>query len=266
MRFAINYSPQAEALLRDGMIAVDLWKCPDWPDLIETARNSRPVYVHFPLDTGTAPADLERVEGLRRETETPFINLHLLAQAADFPEIPAQSRSGRDLAAVTAQLIRQVERVTQRFGAERVMVENLIYRGPEGKYLLAGILPEVIGAVVRETGCRLLLDTAHATIAARHLGVEPREYIAQLPVEALRELHITGVAYHSQRWRDHLPMTEADFALAGWVLEQIREHRWPEPWVVSLEYGGIGPAFEWRSEASVIAEQAPRLLRLVRRP
>ncbi|HLV36123.1 MAG TPA: hypothetical protein VKY59_13445, partial [Spirillospora sp.] len=52
MKFALNYSPQAAELLRAGDIDIDLFKCPDWPHLIEQARQQRPVYIHFPLVAG----------------------------------------------------------------------------------------------------------------------------------------------------------------------------------------------------------------------
>ena len=34
MSFALNYSPCAAKLLRDGEIQVALFKCPEWPELI----------------------------------------------------------------------------------------------------------------------------------------------------------------------------------------------------------------------------------------
>jgi|GEM_PF-3341121 len=34
MRFALNYSPQAAVLLAEGRIEIDLYKCPDWSDLM----------------------------------------------------------------------------------------------------------------------------------------------------------------------------------------------------------------------------------------
>jgi uncharacterized protein (UPF0276 family) len=267
VRFAMNYSPQAAALLAEERIAVDLWKCPDWPDLIETARESRPIYVHFPLDAGTGSltgVDWEQLSRLRDESATPYVNLHLLAKPEHFPEIPAESREPGHLTAVADRFLEDVHQVVERFGPERVIVENLIYRGPGSDKLYAAISPEVIGRVVRETGCGLLLDTAHARITSIHLGLDPREYIAQLPVEALRELHVTGVGHDGQRWRDHMEMTEPDFALAEWVAEQIRVGRFAAPWVMALEYGGVGPSFEWRSDARIMAEQVPRLYRLTR--
>lgn len=266
MRFAVNYSPQAEALLLAGKMEVDLWKCPPWPELVAQAQQSRPVYVHFPLNveagavTGLAWDEVER---WRQATGTPYVNLHLIAKAGCIAGVSVDSQEAADLEAVGAHLVRAVAPVVARFGPEAVMIENVIYRGGEFPVLYAAIAPEVITRVVRETGCGLLLDTAHAQVTAKYLGVDPRRYLAELPGEALRELHVTGTGHDGERWRDHLSLSEEDFGLVEWVVGQIEAGRWARPWVAAFEYGGVGPKFEWRSEERVLAEQAPRLRRLL---
>lgn len=267
MRLAVNYSPQAARLLNEERIDLDLFKCPDWPDLIAEARIHRPVYIHFPLNAGdgsVANADWHLIESLLSSTATPYVNMHLIARSEDWPDIPVASQADEHLQAVAEHLIRDVRTVTNRFGADRVMVENVIYRGPTGAMLYAAIAPEVIAQVVQETGCGLLLDTAHAWITAHHLEIPAEKYIARLPVQHLKEMHVTGTGHDGNRWRDHMSMREEDFALVTWALDQIRAGAWAPPWAVSFEYGGIGPAFEWRSSADVLAAQVPRLLALVR--
>lgn len=262
MLLAVNYSPQAENLRRSGIIDVDIYKCPDWPDLISEAESARPVYVHFPLIAGCLSSigtDWATLERLARETSTPFINVHLVAEAGQFPHIPVDSTSPAHLDEVTAYFLREVGIVAERFGAEKVIVENVIYRGPEGKVLLAAVASQVLARVTEESGCGLLLDLAHASISARHLGVGAQNYIAALPVNRLRELHVTGTRFDGQRWRDHLAMDEHDWALLDWAGAQISTGTWNRPWVAAFEYGGIGPIFEWRSDPAVIAEQIPRL-------
>lgn len=266
MRFAVNYSPQAEALLQAGTIQVDLWKCPDWPGLLAQAGRSRPVYVHFPLNLGAgemASHDWGEVERWRQETGTPYVNLHLIAKAGDVARVLVDSREADDLDRVAAHLVREVAPVVDRFGPEAVIVENVIYRGGGFPVLYGAVAPEVITRVVRETGCGLLLDTAHAQVTAKYLGIDPRAYLAALPGDALRELHVTGTAHDGERWRDHLALSEEDFDLVEWVVGQIEAGEWARPWVTAFEYGGIGPKFEWRSEERVLAEQAPRLCRLL---
>ena len=93
--------------------------------------------------------------------------------------------------------------------------------------------------------------------------MDEKDYIAALPLDKLRELHITGVQMHEGRLRDHLPLTENDWEMTAWASAQIRAGAWACPGVVALEYGGVGPAFEWRSDSGVLSEQVPRLYHLI---
>ncbi len=50
-------------------------------------------------------------------------------------------------------------------------------------------------------------------------------------------------------------MRESDWQLFVWALDQISQGLWPRPWVITLEYGGVGPHFEWRTDIDALAEQ-----------
>ena len=275
MKLAINYSPQAEALVAEGVIEFDLFKCPPaWdpvvpayaPDLHARARAVRPIYLHFPLNAGDgSPRVTEwgRIEEAMARTGTPFVNAHLQALAHDFPDMPADTADPARARRITDALVQDVRVVAARFGPERVIVENVVYQGAGGRTLFPCVDPAVISEVVSRTGCRLLLDTAHARLTAAALGLDVRDYIARLPVGALRELHVTGARPGAERGRDSMPMGAEDWALAEWAIGCISGGAWGRPWAVAFEYGGVGPIFERRSEADVIAEQLPRLAGLV---
>jgi hypothetical protein len=53
------------------------------------------------------------------------------------------------------------------------------------------------------------------------------------------------------------------WSAAEWALANIRAERWSRPWVVTFEYGGVGPGFTEHTESAVLAAQVPRLFRLV---
>lgn len=271
MKLAINYSPQAEALAAQGAIDFDLFKCPPaWdpvvpnyaPGLLARARAVRPVYTHFPLHAGNnslRATDWGRIEEALAQTETPFVNIHLQAHAQDFPAMPADTTESAHVRLILDALVQDVARVTARFGPERVIVENVVYRGADGKLLLPCVDPAVICEVVSRTGCGFLLDIAHARLTASALGLDAQEYIARLPVVRLRELHVTGAQPRDGRLRDSMAMGAEDWALVEWAMKCIGDGQWRNPWATAFEYGGVGPGFEWRSEANVIAEQLPRM-------
>jgi len=275
MKLAINYSPQAEALAAQGAVDFDLFKCPpSWdpvvpqhaPDLLARARATRPIYLHFPLHAGNnslRTTDWGQIEEALAQTETPFVNVHLQADAKDFPGTATATAAPQDREAVGNALIRDVLLVTRRFGPERVIVENVPYRGPEGGRLAPCVDPDVIRRVVEETGCGLLLDLAHARLTCLALGLDAREYVARLPVSHLRELHVTGAQSDGQRLRDSMPMGDEDWDIVEWAMGCIGDGHWAKPWALAFEYGGVGPNLAWRSEASVIAEQLPRLKELL---
>ncbi len=274
MKLAINYSPQAEALVAEGTIGIDLFKCPPaWdravteyaPDLLARASAARPIYLHFPLHAGNGSleaVDWEQVEETLAQTGTPFVNVHLQAQSSDFPSVPIDAAAPADASQVVDSLVRDVGIAAARFGPERVIMENVAFRGADRNRLYPCVDPDVISEVVRRTGCGFLLDTAHARLTALSLGLDVQEYVARMPVAHLREIHVTGAQSDGRRFRDSMPMGREDWKLIEWVMGQVHDGRWATPWAVALEYGGVGPSFEWRSESGVIAQQAPRLREL----
>lgn len=270
MHLAVNYSPQAAQLYQEKKIRFDLFKCPDWDDLIADARAVTPVYVHFPLVTGQIKdADLSRVEALLEDTQTPYINVHLSATTDDFPSMAINSRDPADTQQVTEWLIQEVEHLSHHFGAERIVAENLIYRSFGMNMVRPVVLPEVIGEVLEHTGCKFLLDVSHARIAAYHLGVEEPtdmwDYLNCMPVERLTELHLTGIKFHNGMVMDHFGFSANDWEVLGQVFNHIGSGKWAKPETVSFEYGGIGKPFAWRSKKEVLATDVPRLWGLVRK-
>ena len=292
MNFAVHYSQPAAALRDAGQIAPDYFKCPTWSELIATVQATHPMYVHFPLRVGPGiddaidtetrqPADWTKMEKLLAQTNTPFVNVHLEPTTADHPDIPADTTDPAHVEFLTDCLVRDLRAVVARFGPERVIAENV----PNGDGCLRpAYLPAVIRRVIETCDCGLLFDISHARRAARALGMNAAEYIAMLPVERTREIHITGIqqfdehwirvlrdaglnerviAQFAGRWQDHLPFTDADWEFAAWSLEQIARGDWGRPWIVALEYGGVGPFWEALTDPAILAAQVPRLAAMV---
>ncbi|RDW20435.1 DUF692 family multinuclear iron-containing protein [Oceanobacillus chungangensis] len=267
MKFAMNYSVEAKQLVDEGIIDIDLFKCPDFDrQVICNAREARPAYVHFALYAGKNnlnQVEWKIIDDLRNNTATPFVNLHMVAYSEDYPRIEIASNDPKHLEQVLETVVHDIELVTNRFGADNVILENVIYR-PDGNTQQAITKPELITRIIRETNCGLLLDLAHAQMTSRFLGVEVYDYINQLPLDALRELHVTGIQRVDNKLYEHMPLSDANWQLVEWAMENIKQEIWPEPWVVSYEYGGVGPKLEWRSESKVMEEQVPRLYALMK--
>lgn len=270
MRFAVNYTPQAAELLQAGKITFDLFKCPDWPHVVAAARVFRPVYVHFSLQTRhqtLAQVDWALIERFLVETESCHVNIHIAPHCNDFPGMTPDTRSPADYDRVLEAVLETMQLVIRRFGAENLVVENTPW-DPDPEYLIPRpvIEPQFVTQVLHETGCGFLLDIAHARIAALYLEMDQTVYLNQMPVERLRELHIAGTRYDAEMacWVDHFAMTDADWQLTTDVLGRIHAGAWPKPEIVALEYGGVGPRFEWRSRPEVLTCDVPRLYALIR--
>ena len=267
MNLAINYSLPAATLLNEGRIQVDYFKCPDWPDLIAEAQKYRPAAVHFEIvaSAGTLKSkDWSLVDRLLDETGTYYVNLHLASNIRDFPGIELNVTDPSQKKLVIDNLLSDVCAVVERYGSERVIAENIPYRGIPGHHILrpAGE-PDVIRQVIETAGCGLLLDISHARMAAHYLGMDEFEYMSRLPVNRLRELHFAGIHIIYGILRDHLSVLPQDWPVLEWVLENIRHGEWSKPWLLAFEYGGVGEIFEWRSDPQVIAEQVPKIYQMV---
>ncbi|SES01428.1 Uncharacterized conserved protein, UPF0276 family [Gracilibacillus ureilyticus] len=251
------------------MIEIDMFKCPDFSkELIYRAEQLRPCYVHFGLNAGNCKlnkVDWEKIEALRKYTATPFVNVHAVAYVKDYPEVDIFTTNPSEINQIVQATLDDLGVVIDRFGAENIIIENVICRGINENMLKPIIDPEILSKIVKETGCGLLLDTAHAQMTSKCLGLNVREYISSLPLDRLKELHITGVQPDQKgRLRDSMPMSEEDWELAKWVIQQIKTGYCQEPWITSLEYGGVGPKFEWRTDEEVLAKQVPVLFDLIK--
>ena len=295
INFAVNYSQAASQLLQERKIQLDIFKCPAWPDVIAKAQAQHPAYVHCPLrvgmgigdalDTETkAPANWSKYEAILAQTDTPWVSLHLGPDPEDHPDIPITSLSPKHAKRVADALIRDMEAIVARFGPDRVVGENIFgyYEG----HLWAAMLPDVLHRVVEATGCGFLLDLSHARLAARDLGVDWQDYVKALPVAHVREIHITGIQRFTNKWIelsrrngvdvealrflerdiDHLPMLEADWESVTWMIEQIHNGVWATPSIIAFECGGVGWIYEAVMDADTLAEQVPRLYKLIKYP
>lgn len=260
-KLAINFSPEAAELVAAGAVEVDLFKVPDWDELIAEARRVLPVYVHFPHQVGAAreKPELERSAGLMTRTGTTMFNVHVAPSSERFPAVAVGDVSTPAIEAVVNELVADLEPAVRSFGATAVMAENLIYRGEEHHLLRAGVEPAALHELVERTGCGFLLDVSHARITAATLGLEPWAYLDALPVHALQELHFSGVNVLDGTLRDHLPFSGDDWDFVDGVVGRVKAGAWPAPMTVAFEYGGVGPVFAWRSDIEVLREQLPRL-------
>jgi uncharacterized protein (UPF0276 family) len=238
--------PNPDMLLASGEIGpsgevdVDRLKAAEWMDNDQLAavRAQRPVLLH--LDDGVIWPRSRRWAAARaalaRRADTPWLSVHLdLGWTFLAYRWPGPSPIPRALARRWA--VRSVHRLqdacqTSVSGRTPVLVENIPHWSRSRPSYTAD--PAFIAGVVEESGCNLLLDLAHARVAAHYQREPVRDYLARLPLDRLVEIHVSGPRpgpYPDGRLIDaHQPMLEVDYDLLAWVLAHSR------PQAVTLEY------------------------------
>lgn len=110
-----------------------------------------------------------------------------------------------------------------------ILLENLPSL-PVWKYNYAAD-PEVISKIVAGTDTTMVLDIAHARIAASYHKQEVKSYLANLPLDRVQQIHVSGVREEHGILQDrHDVMGEIDYELLDWTLGRTA------PEVVTLEY------------------------------
>jgi uncharacterized protein (UPF0276 family) len=87
---------------------------------------------------------------------------------------------------------------------------------------------EFLRRFFEQTGCGFLIDVPHIWLAAHYRGVDPREYLADFPLDRVVEIHVAGVEYDRDLqgpWIAPTPPTDDILRLACWVAEQAPKLR-----------------------------------------
>jgi len=260
MKFAVNYSLPLVQLIKQNAIELDLIKCPDWEGMLEEAQPFGDITIHFDLAVGlgeTFNVNFSRLKALKERTCTPHFNTHLNAPRQFQPE------SHQNLKNIVDLWRKEIELMANHLGADQIVLEHLPYN-PSFPHLVQAADPEIFSKVIYNTGCKLLLDLAHARITANTMAIDVRDYIEALPLERVAEIHITGVKLFSGELTDHFELGKEDWAVFDWALQQIKKGAWRTPEIIAFEYGGVGRPFAWRTDPAVLGTQVLQISKKIK--
>lgn len=261
---AANYSPELVSLLEASSGIVDAVKVsefyePAYVALYRALPVPKPFVLHgLCQDTRNGRRPSLGMEGFRESLDIPalrtamdlcgprYISLHLESHSPVHPPPSAFLESlARD-----AELVRSLTGLS-------LHLENTHYNFPRpGRVINAPYAcdPAFIREALTRSQSKLLFDLAHAQAAAWHRGESAEDYIMQLPLELVDEVHVTGPAMVDGELRDrHVEIEDGGYNLLRMVLESA------DVKTVSLEYGGLGPLFEGRSSKDVLQRQLLKL-------
>ncbi|MCQ3932860.1 MAG: hypothetical protein DPW16_20615 [Chloroflexi bacterium] len=223
-----------------GQVQVDFLKVGPWIGLDRMFDRAKhyPIllHLHHPLIGHSIQPELVTIQQWIDQTHPSFVSFHLdvppsrifrLWKKAGIP-VPIVTRPR-----ATHQAIENIQ-LLQTTLSISVAVENQAYHRRMGHDY--PVDPLFINEVIHQTECHLLLDLGHARVSSAMRGESANEYISQLPLNRVIELHVSGPGMYRGRLRDlHHPLAEADYELLRFTLE-----RCPNLQVVTLEY--YGPA------------------------
>ena len=164
-------------------------------DALETLRMRYALSVHgVGLSLGSASGldrdHLERLREVCRRFQPSLVSEHLAWSVADGAHLNdlLPLRYDQQALMVVAANISRMQDVLQR----RVLIENIsAYIAFEHSTMTEA---EFLAELVRLTDCGLLLDVNNVYVSACNLGYDAKEFIDQLPAEAVGEIHLAGHA------------------------------------------------------------------------
>lgn len=258
MKPNINFSHVAIDLSSAGAVEVGKFKVAAFHDWTEDALKLVPAYLHFPLETtsgGVIGGNMGDCEADLARTGTEYLNVHLVAD-------PANPMTDQQIDAMFDSCL---DTLAERFGPQTVIAENVVSRVDGSLSQRRAVEPDAISRALKRSGCGLLLDTAHLRISCLEHGWDWREALHAMPLDRLTEWHVCGcqILPDEQKTRDSMPMTDEDWLVTEEVVRLVESGQAAKPSVVTLEYGGIGPKFDWRTDPSVICTDLNRLHSLI---
>lgn len=115
-----------------------------------------------------------------------------------------------------------IDRVQEALG-RRILIENPSLYLPLAGHDLDEV--EFLAALVRRTGCGLLVDVNNAYVTAHNLGSSAEAYLDALPADAVGEIHLAGHAPDQQAQllidTHGSPVAEAVWALYARLIGRI---------------------------------------------
>ncbi len=113
------------------------------------------------------------------------------------------------------------------------------------------IMPEQYNRLFADNDVSFLLDLTHAKITAKYRGWDIHDYLRELPLNRVVEIHVNGSGYDKDGFPadTHQAMENEDYKLLEWVLN------YTNPDIVTLEYSGI----ETESDDTVIVSLEKQL-------
>ena len=303
MKWGCNYSKALLELLKQGELPeLNYIKAGAFGDNdLEAAFAQRPLLLHgfgwyerigMDLSKAEIPKEyggnltkaVQRMNELLYYYDSPHVAFHCLAYPEDMADLSGdQAEKERQLHERMKQNILYLKEHLEG----PVLIENIDYCPEYPKIgqistVSYAAQPETIKKLVEETEIGFLFDLSHARVSAEHLGMAFDEYCRRLPMNRVKEIHLSGSAdfaeYYQRMPEDrqkairlsndghcpksgridvHEELTEEDYI---WI-EKLWQKNTPE--YITLEYGWAKDSAGRVTSAEAIIRQMKRLMEIL---
>ncbi len=249
MKIAVNYSKALLGLLeKNPNLPINYVKCPTspfpgcWhqfedPDIflsrLPHLAQLGVIFLGHP--DPRQRLNIETVRKVLECTDPPYLSTHLEARVDFFPELAAYQHQNHPEVqkTLTAHFLKVISEVKDQIQLPLIL-ENFPYY-TWWRHFKWGSEPQFIKEICWESDCGFLLDIAHSRCSAWHMQRDLMDYIQELPLDRLREIHLGGVLERPQEGlRDtHTALSEDDYQLIDFLLSKTH------PETITIEYGGL---------------------------
>jgi uncharacterized protein (UPF0276 family) len=239
IQLTTNLSDPLLELVHNNEASIDAVEVGPWFN-VQQIRDYRQILPELPFyfhggdlieRVGLIPGAISRIAAYLRCTESPWVSMHItmwlpgmvwlmLRRGWRIP-LPNPERA-------TQRFIRQVRKLARSTQVPVILenVEPLPFDGYDFE-----VQTERITEILKRVDCGFVLDTGHARVSAAVLEVDVYDYLGDLPLNRVVQVHVSGPRMRDGRLVDaHEPLQETDYALLDFVLERT------QPRVVTLEY------------------------------
>jgi len=237
-KIACNWSDPLADLIINRQINIDYIKAGAYGEFerqFDTIRSLKPILLHglgYHERTGMENInliDLQRANKIIKDCGCPHLGIHLAIKNSDMQSLMEPED-------IYIRMSKHIQFFKKNLSVP-VLLEN-IPDSPQERAVFDHYPyaePERINRLLYDNDVNLLLDLAHAKVTALYKDWKIYEYLKNLPLDRIKEIHVSGSGYDQYGFPDdtHQAMCDDDYELLYWVLERSN------PDIVTLEYVGI---------------------------
>lgn len=221
-------------LLEDGKLNVDYvvyYGQAGLENIKKVAPHGKPIYLHDlansfwqNYENPFKPEVMEEARAMLDIAQSPWLSTGIGASAEpqahrDGPYREADLNQLQSRDTVIKNIVRHGQHL-QAWAGIPLLLENFNYHPTNAYEYICE--PGLFSFLIDQIGCGVLLDLAHARISAHNMGwADPKLYLEALPLDKIREVHVTRPGWQGDQMVDlHQPLQSDDFELLGWVLDR----------------------------------------------